>query len=393
MQERNLSRRKVLFCQDQVFWECQEMTFSEDGHEFQTVAFRVEQLYTFNTGYLKWYSLVSEYSFCHLTYEKDVFPALTGLTNYVASIRVGAARPCAGLWTDDLARGLAWKLKCHRTTQFQDKCSPICRLTAFTFRRKTDRYQAPTFSWGAWRSGVAYDYARPAGGAHHDPQPEPLVNYIDHYLRQSDQSSALLGPYEEGWLHLRAVLFPVTSVKRVTITKARMSVCQPTTDYEIGDCHEFLCESAATTFAVFGTYDSPSHIAVIRNTVYILPLLRHRFKSGYLTFLIVEKKTSDSQIVTVARVGIGCSLVEGDSPSPPPSPSTAAWYKTWKRPAGESMASMHGMRAFKRARTELENPTLRSDLLMLREATPPRSAGPAVIDAILRAQQLDLRLI
>ncbi|KAF2025424.1 HET-domain-containing protein, partial [Setomelanomma holmii] len=108
MQERYLSRRKLLFCHDQIFWECQQDTISEDGHMFPTVAFQAEQLYTFHTGYDKWYSLISEYSFCQFTYEKDIFPALTGLTNRVAEFRLGHANPCAGIWIDDIARGLAW---------------------------------------------------------------------------------------------------------------------------------------------------------------------------------------------------------------------------------------------------------------------------------------------
>jgi hypothetical protein len=328
VQERYLSRRKIIFCHDQIFWECQAVTASEDGISFATSAFQVEKLWTLETGYSNWYRLISEYSFCHLTYESDVFAALTGLSNCILNTKTGTQKSCAGLWTDDIARGLAWKLKCHRTTMFQDKCSIRCKESQ-TFKEKTDQYQAPSFSWAAWRSGIGYDYAQDTD-VEADSKPLSLVQYVDHGLEQIDPSAALAGPYKDGWLQLRGWLTPVLTFSPTTPIAARHKLFAPTTDHEIKDCVEFLCSRGDLNFTVFGTFDSPlSGDIMLMQGTYVLPLLRSRFReSEYLTFLILVERGEADGLQQFVRTGIGRSLVEAVLYTPQVSGNSTSNYKT-----------------------------------------------------------------
>jgi hypothetical protein len=378
VQERYLSRRKILFCHDQIFWECQGVTASEDGLNYATTAFQVEKLWTAEAGYTNWYKLVSEYSFCRLTYESDVFAALTGLTNCLLNTRDTGPQCCAGLWTDDIARGLAWKLKCHRTTMFQDKCSAACKEVHYSFRKKTDHYQAPTFSWAAWRSGVAYDYAHNANAGTATPGTTSLVQYVSHSLQQTDSPAALAGPYNDGWLHLRGLLLPVLQHTQMTAVQARRSLFQPTTQHEIEDCMELVCSSGPSRFVVYGSFDDPKQSErYLWSRAYILPLLRDDSRVGfqYLTFLIVQRRGSSKSPMRLARLGIGRSIVE-EAPCLPPHDRSMLRVK---RPFSEAWTS--GRDEIARKRIQMDG----------REAaaTEPRSA----MDLMLDAPVTDLRLL
>lgn len=108
IQERYLSCRKLFFCRDQIYWECQLVTKSEDGlNNFLTQDFYPNKLFTPAQGYRVWYSLISDYSLCVLTYESDIFPALSGLVSRIVKGTAAnmATSYCAGLWTDDISNG------------------------------------------------------------------------------------------------------------------------------------------------------------------------------------------------------------------------------------------------------------------------------------------------
>jgi hypothetical protein len=53
--------------------------------------------------------MVRQYTERGLTYEKDIFPAFSGIVKAVGDLT--GASFCAGIWSDDLARGLSWERK------------------------------------------------------------------------------------------------------------------------------------------------------------------------------------------------------------------------------------------------------------------------------------------
>jgi hypothetical protein len=292
------------------------VTASEDGIRFATSAFQVKKLWTLETGYSNWYRLISEYSFCHLTYESDIFAALTGLSNCILNTRADTQNSCAGIWTDDIARGLAWKLKCHRTTMFQDKCSIRCK-ESHTFRERTNQYQAPSFSWAAWRSGIAYDYAQDTD-VEVDSKALSPVQYVDHRLQQIDPSAALAGPYRDGWLQLRGRLTPVLAFSPTAPIAARYKLFAPTTVHDTRECVEILCSHGDLKFTVFGTFDDPRLCDImVAHDTFVLPLIETRSREHrYLTFLLLEESGEGDGIQQFNRTGIGRSLVEAVSYTP-----------------------------------------------------------------------------
>jgi hypothetical protein len=76
-----------------------------------------------------WHSLVQGYSMRRLTYEKDIFPALSGLSQFLAKQRPG--HYLAGLWEETLHDDLMW-VRQHRNGE-----------------RRPATWRAPTWSWAS----------------------------------------------------------------------------------------------------------------------------------------------------------------------------------------------------------------------------------------------------
>lgn len=55
---------------------------------------------------MQWYRIVRQYSERGLTYERDVFPALSGIAKKLQAFGMGAY--LAGIWSSDLIRGMLW---------------------------------------------------------------------------------------------------------------------------------------------------------------------------------------------------------------------------------------------------------------------------------------------
>jgi hypothetical protein len=77
-----------------------------------------------------WHDIVAEYTQRELTYEKDIFPALSGLGHFFAE-RI-SSNYLAGLWDETLTMDLLWRRK-HCTTE----------------SRRPVAWRAPTWSWAS----------------------------------------------------------------------------------------------------------------------------------------------------------------------------------------------------------------------------------------------------
>lgn len=69
--------------------------------------------------YRKWLFMAEVFSHCQLTYEKDRFPALSGLTHYFQEL--SSDQFLTGIWRKDLLRGLLWRHQPQNKTPSQIK--------------------------------------------------------------------------------------------------------------------------------------------------------------------------------------------------------------------------------------------------------------------------------
>ena len=131
-----------------------------------------------------WYNLVSAYSSKSITRASDWLPALGGLASKLSVLGTGSY--FAGLWADDLLRGLLW--------------------VAFGTEGSTGvGHVAPSWSWASTR--------RAAYWVHHDKRPIYFV-HID--VQKSGVNLKGLNPFGEvscGWLFLTGEIAEVTLVQ------------------------------------------------------------------------------------------------------------------------------------------------------------------------------------
>jgi hypothetical protein len=85
----------------------------------------------------QWLRIVIQYSTLHLTQRSDILPALSGIATSYAQHMPGGY--LAGIWKDDLARGLLWCIGPVNRPQ-----NPENR-----YGRRASPYRAPTWSWAS----------------------------------------------------------------------------------------------------------------------------------------------------------------------------------------------------------------------------------------------------
>ncbi|KAK2029232.1 HET-domain-containing protein, partial [Colletotrichum zoysiae] len=126
-QERLLARRVMHFGREQMFWECDGWFITESNDDFAgegtghaaAILIQLRKQIGNTTEYgiddEFWFRLVEEYTTRKLTVSTDKLPALAGVAALVKSfgLRDGNGSPTyvAGLWREDIARGLIWGAK------------------------------------------------------------------------------------------------------------------------------------------------------------------------------------------------------------------------------------------------------------------------------------------
>ncbi|KAK0651027.1 heterokaryon incompatibility protein-domain-containing protein [Cercophora newfieldiana] len=116
LQEREMSRRLLIFGQNMVYYVCPHCRRSSNGlHETSTVPFlfsgTIQRLEPdSNMPNIVFYNLftrlAAQYSALELTYESDRLPAISGFAKRIGDIT--NSRYLAGLWEDNLYRDLLW---------------------------------------------------------------------------------------------------------------------------------------------------------------------------------------------------------------------------------------------------------------------------------------------
>ncbi|KAL9617305.1 MAG: hypothetical protein Q9160_007885 [Pyrenula sp. 1 TL-2023] len=160
--ERVLSPRVVHFSEEQLFWECSDDHFSEDGYasmakkgtEFRTDVFLKtwSQIPWSSPGYVSriaygwWYELIEDYSRRDLSIESDKLPAILGLAKQCNEYKAGGY--VLGLWKSDLNRGLL----------LQNSPSLSRRSGRYELPSRVKGWRAPSWSWAAIEGAIRFRY-------------------------------------------------------------------------------------------------------------------------------------------------------------------------------------------------------------------------------------------
>jgi hypothetical protein len=153
MQERELARRIVHFCFDEIVWRCRTRSCCECGvlakrsDESLSSLSAFSDLASDNSDAKKeyafgkaWAGLILTYSHLNITKATDRLPALSGLARYLEQFQPG--QYIAGLWEKDIAVQLAWM---RRYEKVRDPDPPDSDVDdSFCQRESLD---GPSFSW------------------------------------------------------------------------------------------------------------------------------------------------------------------------------------------------------------------------------------------------------
>lgn len=168
LQETLLAPR-TLYMGRQLVWACRELNACESFPH--GISCRFSPWIDWRNLVDAWFEVVHNYSSRALTFPKDKFNALSGVSQLFAATFNATFN--AGLWTTDLAKQLIWMVE----------TDPSLRPT----------YQAPTWSWASIEGRVAL----PAG----------LGNDFDVFVTVQDisvDSTTPFGPVKDGRLVLRS---------------------------------------------------------------------------------------------------------------------------------------------------------------------------------------------
>ena len=167
LQETMLAPRTLRYCKQQMLWDCRTVCRAESDLTPRNVlntgrkssedwCLNKSFLIPFHpatdgtgadvwreTMYMRWYGIIENYTFRNLTFAEDILPALGGLA---VSFQIPLEGPYhAGLFSDDLHRGLEWRTRDALTAKYPKA------------------YRAPSWSWASVASPVEYKCLRMRG--------------------------------------------------------------------------------------------------------------------------------------------------------------------------------------------------------------------------------------
>ncbi|KAF2755862.1 HET-domain-containing protein [Pseudovirgaria hyperparasitica] len=203
-QEWLLSPRILYFGSSQIFFECSHSRRYEISDlEYSAPLSRPNMTKTLPTYsdavqyYEWWYSLVGRYSICHLTFEKDRLPAISGIAHRYPS-PMDQDRLLAGLWVGDFPGALLWRYSYEWSSEGQGKDRPEMREDV-----------SPSWSWSSkvWAASkgypVVWQFERPGD------QVRWTQSAISTTTKLASLSSTPdpYGQVSEGHIHVRSKLF------------------------------------------------------------------------------------------------------------------------------------------------------------------------------------------
>ncbi|KAK7422558.1 hypothetical protein QQX98_001581 [Neonectria punicea] len=155
-QERLLSPRMLHFAKKELVWECRTIVSCDCGQEHkQTEDLEFRRLVcnqSIKTADVTptqlrhlWYAIVGRYSrlMGNLTYESDVFPALSGLASRISGLL--GDEYVAGLWRSNLVEGLLWSRESKRDNKS---------------RHQPKSWRAPSWSWASVNDEISFPHSK-----------------------------------------------------------------------------------------------------------------------------------------------------------------------------------------------------------------------------------------
>ncbi|EHK26862.1 uncharacterized protein TRIVIDRAFT_128562, partial [Trichoderma virens Gv29-8] len=139
-QERILSSRILHFGPQELSWEClQESACQCTGQHTSSATIEPDMIHT-----MTWHMIVEDYTCLHLTFESDIFPAISGIaTRFQSSL---GSEYVAGMWRKSLIHDLAWH------TENTSDGTP----ERIEWHQRPKAWRAPTWSWAAVRGQVRF---------------------------------------------------------------------------------------------------------------------------------------------------------------------------------------------------------------------------------------------
>lgn len=163
-QERLLASRVLHFGPHELHWECMAESVcqcrdnddDEEGEAPPAISTKPEfsrehwQSLDAHQRSVSWHRLVENYTALHLTFDTDIFPALSGVAKTFQSANQQSAAYLAGLWQDSLILDLLW----HAQPPSSANDSVPVHLQPWQQRPLV--YRAPSWSWAAVKGPVEY---------------------------------------------------------------------------------------------------------------------------------------------------------------------------------------------------------------------------------------------
>ncbi len=138
-----------------------------------------------------WRNLVEDYTNLDLSFEKDIFPAVSGLAKQFCEVRPSAYY--AGLWEKSLLGDLLWHVEPNRGIAGNPE-----KLRRWT--KRPSEWRAPSWSWAAARGPVAFINAAPGL--------EPSCEILE--IKCTPSGTDATGELVSGHILLRGTLVPAT---------------------------------------------------------------------------------------------------------------------------------------------------------------------------------------
>ncbi|KAK2014317.1 heterokaryon incompatibility protein [Colletotrichum eremochloae] len=162
-QEEKLSTRAVILGQEQIIYQCRSETNWEDGQTNFADLNPTFLIPGFSTGathsaadkettLMMWYEFVDTYTMRDLSNPHDIFAAIASIAGLAQDVL--GSRYLAGLWEDDLVRGLSWKPR-HQVNSFFK--GPLTRPKPTPFA-PAPVVRAPSWSWASVQGPVRRFY-------------------------------------------------------------------------------------------------------------------------------------------------------------------------------------------------------------------------------------------
>lgn len=207
LQERTMAQRTLHYNDRQMYFECLHGLEAEDGHIHKTTKnSHYQQFGTPESSISKWHSLVVEFSARKLSRGTDKLPALSGWAKKFQKA-IGADY-VAGLWSNALIQGMAWRCE--------------------TGRRPADleKYTGPSWSWASYDGHMSYSGS-----------PNEIFAEAFEWHVEPKEEANLFGEVREAWIKIRGPVFGVKPILQGDLDH----------DYPLGDESRLLVSITGLT--------------------------------------------------------------------------------------------------------------------------------------------------